>query len=367
MQATAQEKPPVGIVFDCDLGDSIDDTLALALLHGFASRETPECRLVSVSLTKSNLQAAAFAEAVGRFYSNQSNREIPERFRRYRGLAIGLSDRGWSPDGTPLLAAPLAKQDADGNPLYLHEIERFTDTADPVAIIRNALTAQHDQNAIVVLTGPATNLARLLDLRDAKELIATKVRFLSVMGGAYPRGGPEYNIKSDIAAAKKLFAEWPTPIIASGGEVGDALPYPAESIENDFGWAENHPVVDAYRAYEEMPYDTPSWDITAALYAVRPDEGHFSASMPGTIRVLDDGRTEFEPSPEGKHRYLILEPSRKESAIRAFREIIGAQPAPRELPGFLRRAIAEREKQEAEEKRRKEEQRQTDPKAPPAK
>ncbi len=356
MQAAAREKPPVGIVFDCDLGDSIDDTLALALLHGYATRKDPQSRLVSVSLTKSNLHAAAFCEAVSRFYSDIANREIPERFRRYRGLAIGLSDKGWSAADTEMLTTPLAKQNAEGKPLYFHEVERFTDTADPAAIIRNALTAQHDQNAIVVLTGPATNLARVLDLRGAKELIATKVRFLSVMGGAYPSGGPEYNIKSDIAAAKKLFAEWPTPIVASGVEIGDALRFPGESIENDFGWAENHPIADAYRAFKQMPYDTPSWDITAALYAVAPDENFFSSSEPGTIEVLDDGRTQFKPSHAGKHRFLILEESQKERIIQTFRETISAQPAPRELPGFLRRLIAEREKKEAEEKKLKEQQ-----------
>ena len=354
MQAAAREKPPVGIVFDCDLGDSIDDTLALALLHGFALRKEPQSRFVSVSLTKSNLHAAAFCDAVGRFYADLANREIPERFRRYRGLAIGLSDKGWSVDDTAMLTAPLARQNPDGKPLYFHEIERFTDTADPAAIIRNALTAQHDQNAIIVLTGPATNLARVLDLRNAKELIAAKVRFLSVMGGAYPAGEPEYNIKSDIAAAKKLFAEWPTPIVASGVEVGDALSFPGECIDNDFGWAENHPIVDAYRAYKPMPYDTPSWDLTAALYALAPDENYFSTSEPGTIEVLDDGRTEFKPSPDGKHRYLILEESQKERIIQTFREVISAQPAPSELPGFLRRRIAEQEKKEAEEKLLKE-------------
>ena len=365
MQVDAQRKPPVGIIFDCDLGDSVDDTLALAFLHGLARQENPECRLVSVSITKSNLQAAAFAEATDRFYSNQTDRDIPERYRRYRGLVIGLSDRGWSPDATPLLSVPLNKRDAGGKPLYSHEIERFTDTADPATTIRNALTAQHDQNAVVVLSGPATNLARVLDLRGAKALIAEKVRFLSVMGGAYPRGGPEYNIESDIAGAIKLFDEWPTPIVASGAEVGDALHYPGTSIERDFAWAEHHPIVDAYRAYQKMPYDTPCWDLTAALHAVRPGDGYFTVSMPGTIRVLDDGQTEFKPESAGKHRYLILEASQKARIIQTVREVISAQPVPREVPEYVRRIIEEREREEAE--KLEEERRRAAPGPDPAK
>ena len=117
--------------------------------------------------------------------------------------------------------------------------------------MRNALTAQHDQNCIVVVTGPATNLAELLDLPNAKPIIESKVKMLVMMGGAYPDGEPEFNIKADIDAARKVFAEWPTPIVASGFEVGSELAYPAESIETDFAWAADHPVVDAYRALQD--------------------------------------------------------------------------------------------------------------------
>src|SRR5438093_2566965 len=126
-----------------------------------------------------------------------------------------------------MLTVPLAKRNDKGEFVYAHGIEKPNDTAEVPALIRNALTSQYDQNCIVVLIGPASNLAQLLGLPGVKDLIAKKVRFLSVMGGAYPDGKPEFNIASDIAAAKKLFAEWPTPIVASGYELGEALPFPA--------------------------------------------------------------------------------------------------------------------------------------------
>jgi hypothetical protein len=34
-----------------------------------------------------------------------------------------------------------------------------------------------------------------------------------------------------------------------GFEIGQALPFPARSIEQDFCWAPEHPVMDAYRNY----------------------------------------------------------------------------------------------------------------------
>ena len=325
MQFPEQGKPPVGIIFDSDIGNRIDDTLALALLYGFDGKR--EARVVSVSITKSNLKAAAYCEAVGRFYAGA----VSGAFSAVgRTLPVGLATDGKMPEDMPLFTVPLAKVNADGAPVYSHGIEKLNDTAEPTPLIRNAFTAQHDQNCIVVLAGPATNLVKVLDLPGVKEVIVKKVRFLSVMGGAFPQGGPEFNMKTDIPAARKLFAEWPTPIVASGYEVGEALLFPASSIENDFSWSPAHPVVDAYRAYKPMPYDAPTWDMTAMLYAVRPEAGYFKLSEPGTISVLSDGSTKFSAAAGGKHRYLILDPSRKEDIVKTYTEMVSAKPVPRQ-------------------------------------
>jgi inosine-uridine nucleoside N-ribohydrolase len=358
MQAPDEERPALGIAFDSDIGNSIDDVLALGLLYGFDSRKPVEARLISVSVTKSNLKAAGFCEAVDRFYTEFTNREIPERFRRNNPSPVGLSLDGKMAGDTPLLTATLSKRDDGGNLLYPQEIEKATDTADAAALIRNAFTAEYDQNASVVLTGPATNLAQVLGLHGAKEIITTKVRLLAVAAGAYPDGPPEAGIVTDIAAAKKLFAEWPTPIFAVGPEVGEQLLYPASSIENDFGWTTKHPIVDAYRAFRPMPYDAPTTAMAAALFAVRPDEGYFQVSEPGTITVLDDGRTRFTPSSGGMHHYLTLDPAKKEQIIKTYTEIVSAEPAPRDLPRFLKRLLEEEKKKE-EEKKQQEQQQQS--------
>jgi inosine-uridine nucleoside N-ribohydrolase len=325
MQFPGQGKPPVGIIFDSDMGNSIDDALALALLYGFDGKN--EARVVSVSVSKSNLKAAAFCEAIGRFYAGP----VSGAFGAFaRTLPVGLATDGKMSEDTPMLTVPLSKQNAEGAPVYGHGIHQLNDTAEVAALIRNAFTSQYDQNCIVVLAGPATNLVKALDLPGAKDLIARKVRFLSVVAGAYPDGPPEFNLKTDLAAAKKLFTEWPTPIVASGHEIGEALLFPASSIEKDFAWSAAHPVVDAYRAYKPMPYDAQTWDMSAVLYAVRPQEGYFKLSGPGTIGVLDDGSTKFTPSPEGRHRYLIFDPAQKERIIKTYTEIASAKPVPRQ-------------------------------------
>ena len=319
------QAPSLGIILDCGLGDSIDEALALALLYGLDGKN--EVRILALSISKPNLKAAAFLEAISRFYGGASSGAFGVIGRT---LPVGLADSGKLPEDTPMLTQPLARRTEDGKPLYPHGIENLNDTAEARTVLRNAIFAQADQSCVVVLTGSATNLARMLDLSGVKEAIAQKVRFLVVTGGAYPNGEPSFNLKTDAQAAKKLFAEWPTPIVAAGDELGTALAYPAASIEKDFAWTPAHPVVDAYRAYKTMPYDAPTSAMAAVLYAVRSTVNDFKLSAPGTIRVTEDGRAQFTAAPDGKHRYLTLEAAQKESVLKTFIELASAKPVPKQ-------------------------------------
>jgi hypothetical protein len=208
-----------------------------------------------------------------------------------------------------------------GNAKYPRTIVKMNDTADPVALIRNALSAQFDQNAVVVLTGPATNLARVLALPGAPPSIAQKVRTLVVAADALTM--------SDIPAARRLFAEWPTAIVVATSDIGDAVPFPGASIDKDFAWSEAHPLVAAYRAYRPMPYDAPAVAMAAALYAVRPQENYFSISGPGTVIVADDGRFRLAPAPGGKHRTLIADPAQKDRIQQIYAETASTKPVGR--------------------------------------
>jgi hypothetical protein len=325
-QFPGQGKPPIGIVFDSDLGNGIDDALALAMLYGFEGKN--EARLISTSTTKSCLRAAAFCDALAKFYTPQATVSGPFAAFQRPAPPIGMADNGRMPEDTPVLKAVLGKKTPDGKPVYPYSIQKMNDTADPTALIRNAFTAQNDENCLVVLAGPATNLVRVLDFPGNAELIKRKVKFLAVAAGSYPEGRPDFNVKTDVAAAKRLFAEWPTPIVAAGAEVGAALPFPGGAIDKDFAWAPDHPIADAYRAFHAMPYDAPAPAMAAMLYAVHPDV-YFKLSDPGTIGVLEDGRTRFTPSPEGRHRHLIVDAAQKEQVIQTYVEMASAKPTVR--------------------------------------
>ncbi len=306
------------------MGSTIGDPLALALLYGLEGKG--EARVISVSIGNSNLNAAAYVDAVMRFYSSAPKTGPFAGFSR--SLPVGLGG-GKKLNDSPLFTEPLSKNNADGSPLYTRVVHSLSDTAEVSALFRNALTSQYDGNCVVVLSGPATNLAKALDLPGVKELISRKTRLLCVAGGTYPDGPPDFNFQTDVAAAKKLFAEWPATIVALGSETAAQLKFPAASIEKDFAWSPAHPIVDAYRAYRAMPYDAPAGNMAAALYAVHPQEGYFKVSNPGTIAVSDDGSTRFTPSSAGRHRYLIFDPAQEEKLSAAFTNLASAKPTVR--------------------------------------
>lgn len=313
-QFGGSKKPATGIVYDSDLGGTIDSVLALALLHGFEGKT--EARIAGLTIGNPSLKSAQLCDVIEKFYQSAIT-GLAATF--FTGAPIGLATNGKEPGETPIMTALLAKKDDSGKPVYAPRIRKLNDTAIPEVLIRNALSAQYDQNAIVVLAGPPTNLVKLLDLRDTKELIQSKVKFLVISEQA----------ATDPVTTKRLLAEWPTPIFVCGREVGEALPFPGSSIEKDFAYAPAHPVAAAYRAYQPMPYDAPATDMAAVLYAARPKGSYFKLSEPGTIGVSDDAHLAFRASESGKHRRLILDPAQKEEILKIYTTFASAKPVAR--------------------------------------
>lgn len=311
-------KPSAGAFFDTDFS-TIDNLLAVSLLYGLQGKA--DCRVAIITMSRPNLAVAGFVDSVERFYHGAAGNfsQLPP---------IGMSTTGSPGETSPAFVVPFQKKKLDGTPAYKNEVKSVIDTGDPVTLIRNYLQAQNDQNSFFVLAGPATNFAAALAF-GLKDLIAAKVKYLVFAGGAFPSGAAESHIKADIPAARKLFAEWPTPIFAAGSEVGTALEFPGASIDKQFAEAEpNNPVADAYRAYRPMPYNAPSGAMAAALYAARPKEGYFNLSGTGRIDVGPDGRTSFTASEKGNHQYLIVDPdpAKKEKITLAYVELASAKP-----------------------------------------
>ncbi len=318
----ADDREPTRLIFDTDMGNDVDDALALGIIHALQTRG--EVELLAVTLTKDNELAAPFVDLVNTFYGRG---EIP----------IGAVRDGKTPEAGKFL--PLAEKKDGEDPRYPHDLILGEQAPEAVGLLRKVLAAQPDQAVVMTQVGFSTNFARLLasqadghsDL-SGRELVRKKVRWLSVMAGAFKPIGEnqqylEYNVIKDIPAARQIAAEWPTPVVYSGYEIGIAIPYPAASIEHDYGYVEHHPLADAYRLYNPPPHNRPTWDLTSVLYAVAPDRGYFDLSEPGQVTIEDNGYTRFTQHPEGTHRYLIATP---EQVVRVTEALVqlASQPPP---------------------------------------
>lgn len=330
-QAAETEKldqGPVRLIFDTDIGNDVDDAMAMAVIHALANRG--ECQLLAVTVTKDNPYAARMVDLLNTFYGRP---DIP----------IGVVRGGKTPEDGKYLRQVVIAED-EGKPRYPHRLSDGRSAPDAVQVLRRTLAGQPDGSVVVVQVGFSTNLARFLDSPgddisplDGKTLAAKKVRLLSVMAGAFSedlqkRRFREYNVVTDAPAAQKVFSQWPTPIVASGFEIGRAIQYPAMSIRQDYRYAAHHPVAEAYGYYRGLEHDQATFDLTSVLYAVRPERGYFDLSPPGWIRVEDDGFTRFEPDPNGKHRYLIVSAEQTVRVREAFCWLCSEPPQRRSPP-----------------------------------
>ncbi len=282
------------VIFDTDMGNDIDDALALAMLHSLTDRG--ECNLIGVTLTNANPAAVPYIRMVNRFYGRP---DLPV------GAAI-QNLKGGAQDG--YMSAALHGDVAGAS-------------AEPAPEVLRRLLLNSTEKVTIVQTGFSTNLAALLDSPD---LIREKVALVVVMAGNFTGGEPEYNVRIDVPSAKAVFEKWPTPIVFSGFEIGRDLLYPAASIEHDFGWATPNPIAESYRAYHKMPYDRPTWDLTAALEAIRPEHHYFTLSDKGAVQVDPNGATKFLPG-QGDRQYLKLDPAKKAEILEAL-ELLASEP-----------------------------------------
>jgi hypothetical protein len=284
-----------------------DAALALALLYGFQGKR--ESRMGAVCVNGAGLGAAIFCNVVERFYSLGPPRNANQV------LPVGLAPAQPAAPDPPMIVPVVARRNDSGDPFYARTVRRFTDTSVAEAVLRNGVI--FNREAVVILSAPATSLARSLDLQGVKEIYQERVKRLVIVDAGVPQ---------DAAAMRKVLTEWPSPVFFCGREVGEALKYPGERIEKDFAWAPAHPVADAYRAFHQMPYDAPSYDLAAAHFAVHPDSGFFKTSDPGTLTVADDGSVSFAPGGSGKVSALSVDPARRDQIIEAFAAVVSAKP-----------------------------------------
>jgi len=294
----SQGPGPVRMIFDTDIGNDVDDALAMAVIHALQNRG--ECELLAVTVTKDNPYAAPMACLLNTFYGRPN-------------IPIGVVRNGVTPDeGKYNRQVVLMKNDRGGE-AFPSAIQPGSTVPDAVTVLRKTLAAEADGAVVMVQVGFSTNLARLMESGpdaisplSGMELIQKKVRLLSIMAGIFKEGYThvEYNIDCDLLSAKKLIADWPTPAVFSGFEIGDMIQYPAINAQSDYNYLKQHPIKEAYRYYRGLENSQPTFDLTSVLYVARPNHGYFDLSESGIVVLDENGRTSFKPDPNGKHRYM---------------------------------------------------------------
>ena len=308
----------IPIIFETDMGNDIDDALALDMLYKYADMGL--VNLLGISSNKDTPHSIEFLDLMNTWYG-------------YPDLPMGKVVNGFKESPNDYTQKTCLYQE-DGKSPFKRTHQDYGKIPEATRFYRELLSKQPDNSVVVVSVGFSTNIARLLDTQPdqfspltGKELVAQKVKYLSMMAGnATDSTDSEWNIRKDIPAGQKVFNEWPAPIVISPVELGFSILFPATAIENGLAFANPHPLKIAYERFRKMPYDRPTWDLTSVLYAVEGAEDYFTVSERGRMVANDKGQTRFYPDENGKHVYLSVNSEQIENVRNRFIELVTTKP-----------------------------------------
>ncbi|HSP70254.1 MAG TPA: nucleoside hydrolase [Bryobacteraceae bacterium] len=189
LNASAQTRIP--ILLDTDIGDSIDDAMALA----FALR-SPELDVRAVTTVIDDVESKT--RLAWKMLGIFNRRDIP--------LAMGATE--------PLLDPVMATSSREFGVLTRNDTIPDAARRRAVDLIVDTLLESR-QKITVVAIGPLTNIALAL---KADPRIKNNIERIVIMGGAYFTSQAEYNFKRDRTAAEIVFHSG-VPITAVGLDV----------------------------------------------------------------------------------------------------------------------------------------------------
>lgn len=283
---------PVNLILDTDLGPDYDDVGAMAVLHALA-----DSGYVNILATLSSNHDESVIPCIDVLNTYFNRPDIPLGAPKSEGGVTMTS--GHKIKWTEVLPVK-----------YPHKTKKTSDAPDAVEVYRKILSSQPDSSVVICTIGFFTNLKDLLlSVGDeysplpGKKLVAKKVKHLVSMAGLFPQGR-EFNVFCDTPASKVVAEQWPTEIVFSGFEIGNAILTGKKLVASDIA---DNPVKDAYAQCfaEGDPDGRQSWDHTAVLVAVKGYEPYYNVER-GTFNVVDDeGTNSWTPDAAGKHLRLI--------------------------------------------------------------
>jgi inosine-uridine nucleoside N-ribohydrolase len=312
LTGSAQHSTAVPIIFDTDIAPDYDDVGAMAMLHAFADKG--EARILA-TISSNAFETTVPTLSVLNTYFNRP--DIP--------VGVVKADKPNKDCSQQWAQAIIAN--------YPHALQSNDQAVDAVKLYRKILAAQPDKSVTVVSVGFFTNLAAVLASEadensplDGKALVKKKVKQLVSMAariGKDGKTGYEFNVMVDAAATKKVFAEWPTPVIISGFEIGEKILTGIRLIHNET--IQHSPVKDAFSvalAKDSNTIGRNSWDETAVLIAVRGIAPWFG-SRKVNFDVEADGKNVLIPGK--KFTYLTFKQTPQQIA-KVIEDLMMHQP-----------------------------------------
>lgn len=283
---------PVKLILDTDLGPDYDDVGAMALMHALA--DSNQVEILAVVSSNHDEQVIPCIEVLNTYFNRP---EIPVGAPKSEG---GASLTTWH---KVKWTEALPKK-------YPHHTAKTSDAPDAVKVYRKALSEQPDKSVTICTIGFFTNLKDLLlsapdeySPLSGKELVARKVKRLVSMAGSFPEGR-EFNVFCDTPASKVVMGEWPSEIVFSGFEIGNAILTGKKLIRSP---VTDSPVKEAYALSlaEGDPDGRMSWDQTAVLVAIKGYEPYYLAEKGIFSIANDEGANSWTPDENGIHIRLI--------------------------------------------------------------
>ena len=301
-----QNKKPVKIIFDTDIGYDCDDAGTLAMLHRLCDKG--EAELLAVTHCFSTPYVAGCIDGINRAYG----REVPVGIN----YDTEYTDRG-------IYAGEICERFPNRYPAG--DYKTALPPPETLTVLRKVLSEAADNSVTLVVTGKLGSMHKLLQSTPddisplaGKELIARKISRTVVMGGRFFESWPmtvyadgnltgghvvtwEWNIKYNNAGiVDAVLDEWPGELVFASYEIGNYIKtmegYPARAGMGD-------PVALAYELHNRGAGRC-SWDQTAMLEAVRPGK-YWNLHAYGRISVDDELVTHWSPDPTCRHSYLL--------------------------------------------------------------
>ncbi len=281
------EKPPL-LILDTDFSSDVDDTGAVAVLHGLADQG--HVRILAMMVSSGDPWSVPCLDAINTWYGRP---DIP----------IGMV-KGKAVTHISKYTRKIAEE-------FSHDSPAGKDAPDAVTLYRKILAQQADHSVTIVTIGYLTNLRNLLLSKadaisplDGGTLVRHKVKTMVCMGGDYP-AGYEWNFYQDVPAAMHVVKYWPTPVIFCGFEVGRDI-WTGAGLKNV---RSTNPIRRSYELYNRLT-DRPSWDQVAVFYAVGIANGQESdlwTRVYGRNSVHPTGRNYWHGTVDGQadHSYLV--------------------------------------------------------------